>query len=53
MTFIVLQDKWRDGQKEIALVFNKGKRDYLSKEDLGLRRDFRSNDKDKGKMLWV
>jgi len=37
--------------KKTALALNKGKRDHLSKEDLGLRKDFKSNNKDKGKML--
>jgi len=42
--FITSRDNWQDGQKEkTTLVLNKGKRDYLNKEDLGLSKDFRSN----------
>jgi len=50
MESIALRDNRRDGQKgKTTLVLNKGKRDYLNKEDLGLSKDPRS--KDKGKML--
>jgi len=49
---IALWDNWRDSKKEeITLALNKGKRDYLNKEDLGLSKDLRN--KNKGKMSWV
>jgi len=57
MVSIASWDNWRDGQKEkTTLALDKGKRDYLKKdetliEDLGLSKDFRS--KDKGKILWI
>jgi len=35
-------------KKKITLALNKGKRDHLDKEDLGLSKDLKS--KDKGKM---
>ena len=47
---IALWDNWRDSKKEeITLALNKGKRDYLNKEDLGLSKDFKN--KDKGKIF--
>jgi len=46
---ITLQDNWREGQeRKTILALNKGKRDYLNIEDLGLSKNSRS--KDKGKM---
>jgi len=45
---IASRDNWRDSYKKTTLVLNKGKRDYLNKEDLGLSRNPKS--KDKGKM---
>jgi len=45
---IALQDDRRDGQKEKTTpALNKGKRDYLSKKDLGLNRNPRSKNKGK------
>jgi len=47
---IALQDNWRDSQKrKTTLALNKGKRDHLNIEDLGLRKDPKS--KDKGKIF--
>jgi len=46
---IALRDNQRDSKKEkTTLALNKGKRDYLNKEDLRLSKDSRS--KNKGKM---
>jgi len=46
---IALQDDWRDSQeRKTTLALDKGKRDYLNVEDLGLSKNPRS--KDKGKM---
>ena len=47
---ITLQDNWRDSQKEkTTLALNKGKRNYLNKEDLRLSKNPKS--KNKGKIL--
>jgi len=48
---IALQDNWQVNQEKTILALNKGKRDYLNKEDLGPRKDPRS--KDKGKISWI
>jgi len=46
---ITSQNNQRDSQKgKTTLALNKGKRDHLNKEDLGLSKDPRS--KNKGKM---
>jgi len=48
---IALWNDWRDSKKEeTTLALNKGKRNYLNKEDLGLSKNPKSN-QDKGKML--
>ena len=45
---IALQDDWQDGQKrKITPALDKGKRDYLNIEDLGLSKDPRNKDKGK------
>jgi len=50
---IASQNNWRNSQKEkTTLALNKGKRDHLSKEDLGLEKDLRSN-QDKSKIFWI
>jgi len=48
MESIVLQDDWQKGQeKKTTLVSNKGKRNHLNTEDLGLGKNPRSKDKGK------
>jgi len=52
MESIALYFNRRDSQKgKTTLALNKGKRDYLNKENLGLSKDPRS--KDKGKIPWI
>jgi len=50
---IASRDNWQNSKKKkTTLALNKGKRDHLNIEDLGLGKDFKST-RDKGKMLWI
>jgi len=52
MESITLWDNQQDSRKKKTTpALNKGKRDYLNTENLGLSKDPRS--KDKGKILWI